>query len=120
MDRCSRKPIAGESRDLSRAAYSSTTPTRQLPSPIPADLGSRAVNNNEIGAAFFGETGVIGYLQITKHLSASGGYQVMFVNGVAQPVNQLSGTNLANSTATVDASSGLFYHGATAGLELTW
>ena len=44
----------------------------------------------------------------------------MFVNGVAQPVNQLSGTNLANSTATVDASAGLFYHGATAGLELTW
>ncbi len=86
----------------------------------PGGLGSRAVNNNEISAAFFGEAGVIGYLQITKHLAASGGYQVMFVNGVAQPVNQLSGTNLANSTAAVDASAGLFYHGATAGLELTW
>ena len=44
----------------------------------------------------------------------------MFVNNVAQPVNQLAGTNLANATATVDASSGLFYQGATAGLEVTW
>ena len=86
----------------------------------PGGLGSLAVNNNNVGAAFFGETGIVGYFQITKHLSASGGYQVMFVNGVAQPVNQLAGTNLANSTATVDASSGLFYHGASAGLEVTW
>jgi hypothetical protein len=86
----------------------------------PGGLGSLTVNNNHVGAAFFGETGIIGYFQITKHLSASGGYQVMFVNGVAQPANQLSGTNLANSTATVDASSGLFYHGASAGLEVNW
>ena len=44
----------------------------------------------------------------------------MFVNGVAQPANQISGTNLTTSAAVVDASSGLFYHGATAGLEVTW
>ncbi len=86
----------------------------------PTGPGSHAVNNNNVGAAFFGETGLVGYLQITKHLSASGGYEVMFVNNVAQPVNQLAGTNLANSTATVDASSGLFYQGASAGLEWTW
>ncbi|MGO9107610.1 MAG: hypothetical protein ACLP9L_00110 [Thermoguttaceae bacterium] len=88
----------------------------------PGGLGSLAVNNNNNNdtAAFFGEAGIVGYFQITKHFSASGGYQVMFINGVAQPVNQLSGTNLANSTATVDVTSGLFYHGASAGLELTW
>ena len=87
----------------------------------PGGLGSLAVNDNHIDeASFFGETGIVGYFQITKHLAASGGYEVMFVNGVAQPVNQLSGTNLANSTATVNVSSGLFYQGATAGLEVTW
>jgi len=86
----------------------------------PAGPGSHTVKNSNNGTAFFGETGIVGYVQISKHLSASGGYQVMFVNGVAQPVNQLSDTNLAKSTATVDVSSGLFYHGATAGLEVTW
>ncbi len=87
----------------------------------PADGISFAVNtNNQDSAAFFGETGIVGYLQITKHLSASGGYQVMFANNVAQPVNQLAGTNLVKGTATVDVSSGLFYQGATAGLEVTW
>jgi hypothetical protein len=86
----------------------------------PGGLGALAANNNQIGAAFFGEAGVVGSFQITKHLSASGGYQVMFVNNVAQPVNQLSDTNLAGSSATVDMSSGLFYHGATAALEVTW
>jgi len=86
----------------------------------PGNLGNFAVNNNQIGAAFFGETGITGYFQITKHLAASGGYQVMFVNGVAQPANQLSGTSIAKSTATIDATSGLFYHGASAGLEVAW
>ena len=86
----------------------------------PGGLGDLAVNNNHIAATFFGETGIVGYFQITKHLAASGGYQVMFVNGVAQPANQLSGTDLANSTAKLDFGSSLFYHGATAGLELTW
>ena len=86
----------------------------------PADSLSYTASGSRVGGAFFGETGVVGYLQITKHLAASGGYQVMFVNGVAQPVNQLAGTDLENHAAKVDASSGLFYHGATAGLELTW
>jgi hypothetical protein len=91
-----------------------------LSDPDPLGPGSNAVNNSQIGAAFFGETGLVCYFQITEHLSASGGYQVMFVNNVAQPVNQLAGTNLANHTAIVDVSSGLFYQGATAGLEVTW
>jgi hypothetical protein len=88
----------------------------------PNGLGYRAANYNHDGAAFFGESGVVGYFQITKHLSASGGYEVMFVNNVAQPANQISATNLVDSSkpTSVDTSSGLFYHGATAGLELTW
>ena len=101
MERLPRKPIAGESADSSRAAYSSTTPTRRLRSPIPA-ASAPGRQQQPVGAAFFGETGIVGYFQITKHLSASGGYQVMFVNSVAQPVNQLADTNLAKSTATVD------------------
>ena len=95
MERLSNGPIAGESPDLSRAADFSMTPTRRLRSPIPECLSSLA-STTTTKAAFFGETGLVGYFQITKHLSASGGYQVMFVNNVAQPVNQLAGMNLAN------------------------
>ncbi len=81
-----------------------------------------AASNNDVSAAFFREMGLVGYVQICKHLSASAGYQVMIINGVAQPAKQLAVTNLNGTTpsATVDASSGPFYHGATAGLELTW
>ena len=86
----------------------------------PGGLGAFAVNNNHLGAAFFGETGVLGYFEITKHIAASGGYQVMFLDSVAQPANQLTQTNLAKATANVDMTSGLFYHGATMGLEVTW
>ena len=44
----------------------------------------------------------------------------MFADGVAQPVNQIAVTNLVTTSASLDRSSGLFYHGATAGLEVTW
>ena len=81
---------------------------------------SPAVSASRDCAAFFGETGIVGYVELSKHLSLSGGYEIMFANGVAQPANQISGTDLTGSTATLDASSGLFYHGATAGLEVTW
>ena len=104
---------AGTFLNIANQATSLSDP--DIPGP-----GSPAVSNNNAGIAFFGETGVVGYFQITKHLSASGGYQVMFVNNVAQPASQLGSTNLTIPFATVDTSSGLFYHGASAGLEVTW
>ena len=83
-------------------------------------LGVQSANGSNDVGSFFGEAGITGTLQITKHLSANAGYQVMFIDNVAQPVNQISGLNLANSTAVVDTSAGLFYHGASVGLELDW
>jgi hypothetical protein len=44
----------------------------------------------------------------------------MFINGVAQPGNQMAVTDLAGGTVAVDADSGLFLHGANVGLELAW
>jgi hypothetical protein len=82
--------------------------------------GNLAVSNSQKQAAFFGESGVVGCVQITEHLSARAGYEVMFINGIAQPGNQLSGTNLAAGTLSLDTTSGLFYHGANFGLEAVW
>ena len=67
-----------------------------------------------------GEAGIISRFQITKHLAATSGYQVMFINGIAQPANQLAGTDLAGQTAVLDTNSSLFYHGANFGLEAVW
>ena len=88
----------------------------------PNGLGYGAANNCHSGAAFFGEAGLTVYIQLSKHVSLSGGYEVMFVNNVAQPANQLGNTDFSVTPAvtTVDVNSGIFYHGATVGLEVTW
>jgi hypothetical protein len=86
----------------------------------PGGLGAQAVSNNIDVATFVGEAGLTGYVQINKHLSATAGYQVMFISSVAQPVNQISGMNLSIPSSAVDTSAGLLYHGATAGFEVTW
>jgi hypothetical protein len=88
----------------------------------PNGLVYGAANNSHTGAAFFGEAGLTAYIQLSKHVSLSGGYEVMFVNNVAQPANQLGNTDFSVTppAATVDVNSGVFYHGATAGLEVTW
>jgi hypothetical protein len=86
----------------------------------PGGLGTQTASNDNHVGAFFGEAGFTGFIQLTKHLSASAGYQVIFINNVAQPVNQIAGMDLATSAAVVDTSAGLFYHGASVGMEVTW
>ena len=86
----------------------------------PGGNGSLSVSNSQKQAAFFGEAGLVAYVKITEHVSARAGYQVMFINGVAQPGNQLTLTNLATQTATLDTNSSILYHGANFGLEAAW
>jgi len=86
----------------------------------PAGNGMLSVSNDQKQAAFFGEAGFVGCVQVTQHLTARAGYKVMYVNGVGQPGNQLAGTNLAAQTATLDTNSSILYHGANFGLEVVW
>ncbi len=86
----------------------------------PGNLGYLAVNANECHIAFFGEAGLNGTLQVDKHVLVTFGYQVMFINNLAQPVNQIGQTDLTAGTTMMNVASGIFYHGANLGLELSW
>ena len=70
--------------------------------------------------AFIGEAGLNGYVQIDKHVSCSFGYQVMYLNNVAQPVNQIAQSDLIAAEHKSMSSSGVFYHGGNLGIELSW
>jgi hypothetical protein len=70
--------------------------------------------------SFLGEIGVNVSYQFTKHLALRGGYQVMWLTGVAMAPNQIAATDFGAAQAGVDTSATLFCHGANAGLELAW
>jgi hypothetical protein len=77
-----------------------------------------SVNGGE--AAFVGELGLNGRYRWSDRVSIIGGYNVMWISGVALAPNQLATTNYTTGAATVDAGGTLFYHGANAGLEYCW
>ncbi len=86
----------------------------------PNGLGDFSAAANGSHTSFLGELGLVASYQITKHAALRGGYQVMWIEGVALAPRQIPSTGLAASTAEVETSGGLFYHGANAGLEVTW
>jgi hypothetical protein len=75
-------------------------------------------------AAFLGEIGVQCKYEVTRKLSLKIGYEAMWLEGVALAPGQIPKT-FSNTTwpvgsvaaLGVDSRSGVFYHGATAGLE---
>jgi hypothetical protein len=81
------------------------------------NLSSRATTDH---AAFLGELGLIASYQLTPHLAARGGYQLMWIDGVALAPQQISATNFSTATASVNTSGCLFCQGANVGLELSW
>ena len=82
-----------------------------------SDLSATASGSH---TAFLGELGLIGTYQLTKHAALRGGYQVMWIAGVALAPTQIPSTNLGGGTASIETSGNLFYHGATVGLDITW
>ena len=70
--------------------------------------------------SFLGELGLMGTYQLNNHLAVRGGYQLMWIEGVALAPRQIPVTNLGTGVAAVDTSGGIFYHGANVGLELSW
>jgi hypothetical protein len=86
----------------------------------PGRLGELAAAATQCHGAFFGEAGLTGYFQISKHVAASIGYQVMYINNIAEPANQLAQTDLVAGTSQVNLDSGIFYHGANLGIDVNW
>lgn len=77
-------------------------------------------------AAFLGEVGLNATYKINCHFALRGGYQMLWLSGVATAVDQVPATSNFNVTpgsvidSRVNADSSVFYHGVNAGFEYTW
>ncbi len=85
------------------------------------DTGVVTLTSNGRGTstAFVGELGVVGKLCLTERLSLRGGYNTLWLTDLALASDQLAVSNFTDETG-FDSGSGLFYHGAIAGLEFNW
>jgi hypothetical protein len=74
----------------------------------------------ESGTAFVGELGVRAVYGLTSTLSVFGGYQALWLDGVALAPDQLDTTSLVTPIgASIDTGT-VFFHGATVGLQATF
>jgi hypothetical protein len=73
--------------------------------------------------AFLGEIGLTAAYRLGDYLTARGGYQAMWIEGVALAPDQIPFTDVlpfSPGTATLNTSGSLFYHGCYVGLEARW
>lgn len=88
------------------------------------DFGNTVVlrnsHTNGGSTAFIAEIGVNGRMQLTNWLYFRGGYNLIWVDGIARAANQLDFSNHAGSGTTLHDRSNLFLHGANLGLEARW
>lgn len=67
-------------------------------------------------AAFVGEIGLTAVWQWTDRIYLRGGYQLLWIDGLALATNQFPSLNLATQSG-LSTGGGVFYHGALTGLE---
>lgn len=70
--------------------------------------------------AFVGDIGVNLSYRVTRHLSLMGGYQLLWVNGVALASDQSAYTLQQLDVDVVTTQGDVFYHGALTGAQVTW
>ena len=72
-------------------------------------------------AAFLGDGGIVGLFRITPRLTLRGGYQVLYVDGIATAANNFnSASPFTARQAFVNNDGDLFVHGTNFGFEWTW
>lgn len=69
--------------------------------------------------AFVGEIMLTGLYKLDRGWAIRGGYQLLWIEGVALASDQISVSDPLNGTATIDTSGSPFYHGAFVGLEFS-
>ncbi|MFO0965758.1 MAG: BBP7 family outer membrane beta-barrel protein [Gemmataceae bacterium] len=91
-----------------------------LQQPIGTLIGNA---NDSVGRiAFVGELGVIASYRLTCNLSIYGGYEALWLEGVALASDQAptTGSLLAPTTAATTTNGGVFMHGAVLGVKVSW
>jgi hypothetical protein len=79
--------------------------------------------NSPAGAAFVGEVGLTGVVPLRRNLDLRVGYFGLWLQGLAQPTQQLSGQTLtagSPASGTLTANGGLVLQGVSLGLEGRW
>lgn len=69
--------------------------------------------------AFVGEIDLTGLYRLNRNWAIRGGYQLLWIEGVALASDQVAVSDPDNGAATLDASGSPFYHGAFVGLEFS-
>jgi hypothetical protein len=70
--------------------------------------------------AFAGDLNFVGVYQLNEHWALRGGYQLLWLAGVAVANEQIHRLDFANGDVGTNTTHGMFFHGALAGLEATW
>jgi hypothetical protein len=76
-------------------------------------------NNHTDATAFTGEVGLLAAFHITDHFSVHAGYQFLWISGVALASEQIAVSNFTTGSG-IRTSGSTYFHGANAGLTLTW
>jgi hypothetical protein len=86
----------------------------------PAGLGTLTASADGNHAAFVGEIGLMATQQIYKNTVIRGGYEALFLDGVALGPRQIPATDLTAGTASIETGGGLVFHGISVTLEVNW
>ena len=71
-------------------------------------------------AAFAGDLSFVASYQVTPHFALRGGYQLLWLDGVALASNTALLGKKETSNDVIDKDGSLFYNGALVGGEFTW
>lgn len=89
---------------------------------LSADDGAtvyRDVTDHEEDLAFLGEVGVNLVYQVSRHVSLTAGYQVLWVDGIALAPEQLDYRTGPDAGTRVDHNGDLFFNGGYVGIRIT-
>jgi hypothetical protein len=85
------------------------------------------INQSPLSCAFVGEVGLTGVVPVTSWLDFRVGYMGLWLSGIAQPTQQLSGQVLTQpaggtdpTTGSINANGGVLVQAVTVGLEGRW
>jgi hypothetical protein len=85
-----------------------------------AGAPGETVGSSDSSVAFVGDINASLVLRLTDTWSLRGGYNLMWIEGLALAGNQLDFTFLSDSGTGHSDSGGVFFHGASAGLQARW
>jgi len=81
----------------------------------------RSYGNSTASAAFLGEVDLTATYHVTSHCAVRGGYQLLWIEGVAEAPSQFLGGNPATKpSASLNTNDGLFAHGFYGGIEFNY